>query len=1037
MSIRLSSAKTLAITFVGIVVAYLLLAWLALPHILQSQAESYIAAKTGHRLTLDRPEFNPFELSLRIANLKLVEPDGKQLMALKELLVDVSAASIFRRALVFDNIRLDVPEATVVVLANRKLNWSPLIEALKGTDEKSDAALPRLDIQRFALAGGQIDIADQRAAFATRIQPLDLELSEISTLPDDKGSYRLSARTAFGARVHWQGEATLNPIAVAGSLGVDNLDLTSLAPYFKDWLPMGPPAGSARMSTDYRLAYAAGRLDLVLDKLTAKLAGVRLKSGTPVAAEIAIDTVDAAAGHFDLGRNILKLDTLNFSGVRVDLPQPAGATLKPMQLGSLGLEDAQVDLAGKSVSIRRIALKDGHLKAVRDARGQVDILAAWQAAPAPAASVRPVRKSAGQGWRYRVNTLELAGFSASFRDQSVTPAADLGLEDIGLAVEGVSENFAAPLKVRARFHARDGGDFEAAGKVVPAEPAADLKVKLAGLILTPAQPYLSSQAELTLASGVLAAEGRAIYNQHGGSFRGGMSLRDLRLNESTSGERFLAWKSLGSSDLEVTATKLDIPDLILAGLDTKLVIHQDKSINVSGILRKKGTAAGGATGSPMVSASAKPAMPVTPFVVNIDRLRLSNGEVDFADHSLALPFGTRIHRLRGAVIGLSSRAGAPGQVELEGQVDDYGLARAVGQIDLLNPTEFTDLKVIFRNVEMTRLTPYAATFAGRKIDSGKLSLDLEYKIKERQLAGENQIIMDQLTLGERVESAEARNLPLDLAIALLQDAEGRIDLGLPVSGSLDDPQFSYGGLIWKAIVNAVGKIATAPFRALGALFGAGEKFEHIAFETGEAQLTPPEREKLARLATALNQRPGLALTLHGVYADADRVSLQEKQLRRTVAERSGQRLQSGEHPGPLSTRAPRIQTALESLYAERFGGGDLAALKEGFRKANPGQLEQGVAGKLMSRLSGLMREEKALIDEEVATMKGADFHAILFERLRDRETVTDTQLLALARARGDNTLAGLKAAGAPGERLTLALPEKVASSGRDVPLRLV
>ena len=133
--------------------------------------------------------------------------------------------------------------------------------------------------------------------------------------------------------------------------------------------------------------------------------------------------------------------------------------------------------------------------------------------------------------------------------------------------------------------------------------------------------------------------------------------------------------------------------------------------------------------------------------------------------------------------------------ELDGQVDDYGLARAVGQIDLFNPTDYTDIKVVFRNVEMNRLTPYSATFAGRKIESGKLSLDLEYKIKNRQLQGDNQIIMNKLILGERVESPTAMNLPLDLAIAILEDSDGVIDLGLPVSGSLDDPQFSYGGII--------------------------------------------------------------------------------------------------------------------------------------------------------------------------------------------------------------------------------------------------
>ncbi len=194
--------------------------------------------------------------------------------------------------------------------------------------------------------------------------------------------------------------------------------------------------------------------------------------------------------------------------------------------------------------------------------------------------------------------------------------------------------------------------------------------------------------------------------------------------------------------------------------------------------------------------------------------------MDFADYSLILPFGTRIHNLRGSIAGLSNRPDAVGQIELDGEVDDYGMARAVGHVELGNPTNSLDMRVQFRNVEMTRLTPYMATFAGRKIESGKLSLDLQYKIKQRQLQGENQVIMDKLTLGERVESPTAKDLPLDLAVALLQDSDGRIDLGLPVSGSLDDPEFSYGSLVWKAITNVLTKIVTAPFRALGACSAA-------------------------------------------------------------------------------------------------------------------------------------------------------------------------------------------------------------------------
>jgi len=349
--------------------------------------------------------------------------------------------------------------------------------------------------------------------------------------------------------------------------------------------------------------------------------------------------------------------------------------------------------------------------------------------------------------------------------------------------------------------------------------------------------------------------------------------------------------------------------------------------------------------------------------------------------------------------------------------------------------------VQFRNVEMTNLTPYTAHFAGRKIDSGKLSLDLQYKIKQRQLEGENQVVMDKLTLGERIESPTATDLPLDLAIAILQDSDGRIDLGLPVAGSLDDPQFSYGSIVWKAITNVLKKIVTAPFRALGALFGGGgEQLGNIVFEAGAPQLTPPEREKVTKLAEAMAKRPGLVLAVGGVHVEADRVALQDLQLRRAVLAKAGQPVPKEGDPGPVSAQQPKIREALETLYKERVGASDLAALKEGFRNANPGQLEESATGKMMSRLSGLLREKKTLGAEEVAQLKGADFYAVLFERLRAKENIPAERLQALAQARGEGVTELLKKAGVAAERVQLLPPEagKIEgdAKGDDVPLRL-
>ena len=1047
MPLRLPAFKTVALGVVALILVWLLFAWAVLPRILQDQAIKFFAEKGGHVLTLDRPKFNPFALRLDIGNFCLDDPAGKPLLQFRALTVDLSAASLTRRAIVFDDIRLEGPEATVVLQADGRLNWSALLDALKSKDEQPTTSLPRLDIEHFALAGGRLDFADHKSHFATRVEPLDLELSDLSTLPDERepGLHKVVARTAIGARVLWQGTLALHPdatLAASGKLGIEELDLAKLAPYLKDALPGGPPAGLLAASTDYRAAYANGKLDASLDHIAARLAGLRLKTG-PRGPDIVAESIEAKNGRFDLTRHNAALDALTLDGIEVQLP--AGA---PLRVDRLTLSDAQVDLAARKASLAGIALQGGQLKVLRDARGRLDLVDAIAALRAPEAGkpatkeAQAVAKDAATPWQFQVNKVELAGIEAQFRDQSVKPAADLALQDISIAVDNLGSDLTQPLPLHAALRVREGGRLEASGQVVPGAPSVALKFKLDDLALKPAQPWLGDVVKLTLASGKLDIDGDARYDAQGPAFKGGFALHDLRLTESDNGALFLAWKQLATRDLKATAARLDIGTLLLDGLDTKLLIGADKSINVSHLLRKPETPTGKPAAVPtvaQVAATATPAKAAAPaFQVNLDRLRIRNGALDFADHSLALPFGTHIHHLRGAINGLSTRPGVPGQIELDGQVDEYGLARAVGQIDLFKPTDLTDIKVVFRNVEMNRLTPYSATFAGRKIESGKLSLDLEYKIKQRQLSGDNKVVMDRLTLGERVDSPTAKSLPLDLAIAILQDADGRIDLGLPVSGSLDDPQFSYGGIIWKALLNVITKIATAPFRALGALFGGGEKFENIAFDAGAGKLTPPEREKLVRLAEALVKRPALALTLHGVYADTDRSALQDRQLRLAVARLAGQQeAKDDSDPGPLSTGNPKVQAALEKIYADRIGSGELAALKEGFRTANPGQLEEGLGGKMLSRLTSLVREKRTLSEQEVAQLKGTDFHATLFEQLRARETVADERLLALARTRGDNTLAALAAAGAPAERLTLGAPEKVDATGREVPLKLV
>ena len=346
MALTLPSRKTLALTLAGLAVFYLLFAWLALPRIIQTEAEKFIAEKTGHRLTMDRPEFNPFKNSLRLTGLRLAQPNGEPLLAFRELVVDMSVASIFRGAFVFDGIHLDGLEATVVMQPDGRNNWSALIDALKSKDKTPESALPRLDIHRLVLAGARLDFTDMWTApvFATRIEPINLELTDISTLSDDKGWFKVAARTIYGATVTWQGKASLEPPVVTGSIGVEDVDIARLATYIKDVLPIAPPAGIFGVSADYRFAYAGGRPELNIEHITAKLTGLRLQGNRDTDPSVAVDSIEAKEGRFDLVKNSFTLGNISATGGRLNLERGKDGSPKALELGSLVLDDVRVDL---------------------------------------------------------------------------------------------------------------------------------------------------------------------------------------------------------------------------------------------------------------------------------------------------------------------------------------------------------------------------------------------------------------------------------------------------------------------------------------------------------------------------------------------------------------------------------------------------------------------------------------------------------------------------------------------------------------------
>jgi len=378
-------------------------------------------------------------------------------------------------------------------------------------------------------------------------------------------------------------------------------------------------------------------------------------------------------------------------------------------------------------------------------------------------------------------------------------------------------------------------------------------------------------------------------------------------------------------------------------------------------------------------------------------VRVRDARLDFADRGLNPAFGTRIHSLSGTVLGLSSQRGRRSTVTLDGRVDQYGDVRIRGSLLPLDAMRDLDMALNFRNIPLGSLNPYAMTFAGWKITDGRLGTELRYLVQDRQLKGDNRMVVDNIQLGDEVADYQGTRLPLRLAVAILEDSDGRIDLSLPVAGSLDAPDFSYGHLVWQALRNVLVKVATAPFRAL---FG-GEGFDEIYADAGDDRIPPPEREKLHKLAELLAKRPKLKLALGGGYDVAgDTAALVRQQVDSDILQRAAYRLQADE-PLPVPDLGDTaVRQAVSDAYSVQFGR--LAWLKQVATTADTPARAQAMRAALLAA-----------------------------------RQVDSQALAALARARAAAARQLMLAAQpALAERITLLPPEQVKSSADGVPLRL-
>jgi outer membrane protein OmpA-like peptidoglycan-associated protein len=662
---------------------------------------------------------------------------------------------------------------------------------------------------------------------------LDFELKNLSTLPEDNADMTLVAAGPEGGQIDWTGNFSLVPIASEGKLKVTDGKMKVWWPYVRDAVPLVLEDGTLNFSTDYKLNLAK-ETELNLTNVSASIAPFAIKAPD--------------------GRPLARLERLDVS-------------------------ETSIDLAKQQVIVGKIRSNKLETWAAREADGQLD----WQklfasqpskpatkpepaSAPAAADSPKPESTAPSKPWQVLLKDVQLRNYQVHLADRQVKPAVALELGPLNVDVQDFDSLNQSPFTLKIDSGLGKQGKIQASGQVNLNPVSAKLKVDTKDIDLRVAQSYISPFIRLELRSGMLGSnldvnlkstEPLAL------QITGRAQVDQLHTLDTLKTRDFLKWQRLVVEGLNYQhGNSLSIDKINLLQPYARFMINDDRTTNVDDLLIPQ-PADSGAKSTAKSSASNE-----KPLGIRIGQIAINDGSANFADFSLTPNFATAIQQLNGQIGTIDSRQAKPASVDIKGKVDRYAPVTIKGSVNPFDPMAALDIATSFKRVELTTLTPYSGKFAGFRIRKGRLNLDLHYVITKGQLKAENKVVVEQLQLGEKVDSADAVDLPIRLAIALLKDTDGKISIELPVTGDLNNPQFSVMPIVWQTLRNLVVRAATAPFKFIGGLVtgGGSQDLGNVSFAAGSSALSKDAESALNSLAKALKERPALRLEIEGTAA---------------------------------------------------------------------------------------------------------------------------------------------------------------------------
>jgi uncharacterized protein involved in outer membrane biogenesis len=859
---------------------YALLGFKVAPGIVRDQATGFVRENYGRELQVGEVRVQPFKLQLEVRDLALPDTDARTMLGFARLFVDFELASLWERAFVFKDVTLEAPVARAVVRPDGSLNLGDL--ALPEDPEEADAPLPSVWIQSLAVERGTITFIDaaRTTPFERTFDPVGFGLQDFRTTPEG-GDFRFTARSEADEAFDWQGRFALEPrIASQGQFQIAGLRAPGVAEFLGDMLPFQLTDGSIHLAGSYQVSLGE-QLELGLQLPQIELAELGLRA--------------------------------------------RGADADWVRIPTLTLSDTTVAMPARSVTLGKVAIAGLQAQAWISPDGTVNLqqlfaTTAPAAEPAPPAATEPA--TGDRPWTVAVGSVEVKDASIDFEDRMAEPAKKFALAPVNLRVDDASLDLARPLPVTLDALINGHARFEAAGTLTPEPLAADLDVKLAKARMQILQPYVLPVADLTINGGELGVAGKVRLAPPGGqrpelTFDGDVTIDGFRSVDNSLKEDLINFERLHLQALSYTMAPdaLSIDRVQLRKPYARVIISQEQVLNIAAVLDPQGTAAAlaerraaaaadaartpaerralereqkvadkaaaKARKSGEVPAAPPPSAPAPETLpIRVREVRIERGRMNFSDFFVEPDFAADVQDLSGTITGLSSAPHSKAAVALEGKLEEFSPVSIEGDIQPFDFGRHTDLGLRFENIALPIFNPYSGPVAGYNIAKGKLTTVLHYRIENRQLDAQHNIRIDQLEWGEATESQGEATLPVKFATSLLKDRDGVINLDVPVGGTLDDPTFRIGPIVWQIIKNIIVKAVTAPFALLGALFEGAEEAQFVDFAPGEASLDPATAGRLAALAKSLAEKPQLKLDVPiGVVAEIDGPALAERAFR--------------------------------------------------------------------------------------------------------------------------------------------------------------